>query len=248
MPITPVIAGSMPGTTVHRPRMFFWMQAVLAILLFAVGGVVMFAAGTAWPWVSATGVLNGVLAVFLLLTAIGSHRLHVSLSEDGVEFILPRPGNVTLVPWMLLRAKVPWSGIHAIDLRERNVIMNKLCYILRTTAGDAFFFAPSWRNAGQLAEEIAQRSGCTTSYQDLLAAPDMDPSMPTGSGMPSIAEKATHALGVILAVVVGILALLLLIAAYVEGPEGRRDLWLALFLLWIPAAGAAALMKFRRMR
>ncbi|MGV8922725.1 MAG: hypothetical protein ACOH1L_05200 [Thermomonas sp.] len=120
--------------------------------------------------------------------------------------------------------------------------------ILRTTAGDAFFFAPNWRNAGLLAEEIVQRSGSTTSYQDLLEVQEIDPSIAVASSRPSLAEKTAHVLGGILAVVVGILALLLLIAAYVEGPEGRNNLWLALFLLWIPAAGAAALMKFRRMR
>ena len=220
----------------------------VVVLLFAVAGAVMFAAGTAWPWVSASGAFNGVVALFLLLTAIGSRRLHVTVSDEGVEFTLPRPGNVTLMPWMLLTAKVRWNEIHAVDLRERNVIINKLCYILRTTAGDAFFFAPSWSDAEQLAEEIVQRSGCTTSYDDLLADTHSDPSRPSGKAKTSIAEKAAHVLGVLLAVAVGLAALLLLIAAFVGGPEGRSGIWFALFVLWIPAMGACALMSFRRMR
>lgn len=248
MPSTPDLAGSRPQTTVHRPRMFFWIQIGLVALLFGVAAFLVFVAGTHWPWISATGVLNSVLAVFLLLTAIGSRRLHVTLSEGGVEFTLPRPGNATLLPWMLLHAKVGWTGIHAVDVRERNVILNKTCYILRTDAGDAFFFAPSWCNAQQLAEEIMQRSGSTISYEDLLAAPPMGPSTLMASSTPSLAEKAAHAVGIVFAIIVGILAMLLLIAAYVAGPEERTSIWFALFLLWIPATGATALMRFRRMR
>lgn len=146
-------------STVHRPRMYFPVQIVLVAFLFGVAAVVIYAAGFKWPWVSLTGALNGLLAVFLLLTAIGSRRLHVTLSDDGVAFTLPRPGNTTLMPWMLLSAKVKWNEIRAIDVRERNVIINKVCYILRTASGDAFFFAPSWRDAEQLAEEIMRRSG-----------------------------------------------------------------------------------------
>lgn len=156
MQSAPALVGPDPGKTVYRPRMYFWVQITLVVLLFGVTGVVMFAAGTSWPWLSATGMLNGLFAGFLLLTAVGSHRLHVSLTEHGVEFTLPRPGNMTLMPWMLLSATVRWDQIQTIDVRERNVILNKTSYILRTTAGDAFFFSPSWRNAAQLAEQILQ--------------------------------------------------------------------------------------------
>lgn len=244
-------------STVHRPRMYFPVQIVLVAFLFGVAAVVIYAAGFKWPWVSLTGALNGLLAVFLLLTAIGSRRLHVTLSDDGVAFTLPRPGNTTLMPWMLLSAKVKWNEIRAIDVRERNVIINKVCYILRTASGDAFFFAPSWRDAEQLAEEIMRRSGARTSYEDLLvpvevaATTDSNSSGPVhnaSSVKPSLAEKAAHVLGYVLAVVVGVSALFLLIAAFVCEPGERGTVWFALFMLWLPAQGAAALISFRRMR
>ncbi|MFZ2236871.1 MAG: hypothetical protein WAV67_10905 [Dokdonella sp.] len=244
----PALVESNIRTTVYRPRMHFRVQMALALLLFAVAGVVIFAAGTSWPWVSATGVLNGLLAGFLLLTAVGSRLLHVSVTEDGIEFTLPRPGNTTLMPWMLLSATVRWDQIQAVDVRERNVILNKTSYILRTTAGDAFFFSPNWRSARQLAERILQRSGAATSYENLLAVAEIDPAKPATRHKPSTAERAAHLLGIVLAVAAGTAALLLLVAAFVGGPEGRSSIWLAIFMLSLPASGAVALMKFRRMR
>ncbi|MEO8459500.1 MAG: hypothetical protein ABI451_03135 [Dokdonella sp.] len=243
-------------TTVHRPRMYFWVQIALVVVLFGVAAVVIYAAGFDWPWVSLTGALNGLLAVFVLLTAIGSRRLHITLSGDGVEFTLPRPGNTTLMPWMLLSAKVRWSEIRAIDVRERNVVMNKVCYILRTAHGDAFFFAPSWRHAEQLADEIVRRSGASTSYEDLLApaeattgdANSNDPARDATPAKPSLAEKAARVLGYVLAVFVGIAALFLVIAAFVCEPGERGGIWFALCLLWLPGQGAQALISFRRMR
>jgi hypothetical protein len=134
----------------------------------------------------------------------------------------------------------------ALDVKLRNLGGSQRIYVLRTTAGDAAFVWPQWRNAEAIAQEIIRRSGATSSTEDinLPAAADPDqPPIPLSAG-----ERFMRGFGTAMLIVSAVLGLLCVIAILGSKPEDRRSIGRAFIFLGIAAVTAQGMRRYRRIR
>jgi hypothetical protein len=184
---------------------------------------------------------------FLLFRGLTMQRL--SLSEDGISFLLAPLGKNLVLPGTLRNVSIPWSEVRAVDVKSRDLGGPQRIYIPRTSAGDFVFVWPQWPDADAIAAEIIRRSGAVTSKEDMEAPAGLRPldSEPVPINL-SRGERLMRGAGLIMLIVIAIFGALLLVVLFGVKEDERGRIFRAFLYLSIAGAGAQAMRKYRRIR
>jgi hypothetical protein len=237
--------------TAYHPRgLTLWFQVFLVSFFFLFGGFVIIAA-VGSSAVSICVLLGGVffaLAIFFLLNLIGFRSQYLMFRTDGISFRLPSLNQTLLMPWKLQSKSLPWSAIHALDVKLQNLGGSQKAYVLRTSMGDVRFSWPQWPDAEQIAAEILTRSAAPTSVEDMDLPPALDPTQPQMTVPISLGERLMRRFGTVLLIISSLLALICLIALFSARPDDRWAIAKALFFLGMAMTVARGLRRYRRIR
>ena len=218
---------------------FFWVFGIFIILAGA--------GSSALPALVLVALFFFALGTFVTLNLIGFRSQHVTLREQGISFKLAPLGNNVVFPWKLKSGELPWSDIRAVDIKLRNLGGPQRVYVLRTSAGDVTYFYPQWPDADAITQEIIQRSGASTSTEDMDAPPE-----PVSSGsavpQPTFQERALRLFGTVMLVFFVLIGLLAVVAMFGSSGDQRWDIAKVFLFILIGAPIAYRLRRYRRIR
>lgn len=233
----------------HHPRgAMLWLQVFCAgfFWMFGIFVILACAGSPALPACVLAALFFLGLGAFVTLNLVGFRSQHITLREQGISFRLAPLGNNFVFPWKLKSGELPWPGIRAVDVKLRNLGGPQRVYVLRTTVGDVAYFWPQWPDADAIAQEIIQRSGATTSTEDMEAEPAAKPGSP--AAQLSNSERALRLTGTVMLVLFVLMGLLGVVGILGARGDQRWDMAKVFLFVLIGAPIAYRLRKYRRIR